>query len=126
MTAMQKKLLKFIYCLLVFCIPSLSQAQSTTLGDRNSDKSEVEASKAKRAHVSSKRQKNLLKKAKVKHTAQYEFYARIEQVAKDKQRMLKKMAAPQYANPLYFGHKRPPKRNPLHKMKYCKECGIRH
>ncbi len=123
---MRKQLLKVIYRLLVSCIPWLSHAQSTTLGDRNSDESEVKSNKTKRAHISSKRQKILLKKAKVKHTAQYEFYARIEQVAKDKQRMLKKMAAPQYANPLYFGHKRPPKRNRVHKMKYCKECGIRH
>jgi hypothetical protein len=124
--AMQKLSLRFFYCLLVSCIPWLSNAQSTILGDRNSDESEVKASSAKRAHLSSKRQKILLKKAKVKNTAQYEFYARIEQVAKDKQRMLKKMATPQYANPSYFGHKRPPKRNPVHKMKYCKECGIRH
>ncbi len=123
---MQKILTKILFSLLVLCTPLLLQAQSTTLGDRNSDKLEVKSDKARRAHISSKRQKILLKRAKVKHTAQYEFYARIEQDAKDKQRILKKMATPQYANPSYFGHKRPPKRNPVYKMKYCKECGIRH
>ncbi|MDZ7646784.1 MAG: hypothetical protein U5K54_06140 [Cytophagales bacterium] len=66
------------------------QAQNTTLGDRNSNELEVKSDKAKRAHISSKRQKILLKRAKVKHTAQYEFYARIEQAAKDNSRILKK------------------------------------
>ena len=27
---------------------------------------------------------------------------------------------------MYFGHKRPPKKRPANKMKFCKECGIRH
>lgn len=123
---MKKAQPKILLSLLVWCVPLLLQAQNTTLGDRNSDKLEVKSNHAKRAHISSKRQKILLKRAKVKHTAQYEFYARIEKAAKEKQRILKKMATPQYANPLYFGHKRPPKRNPVYKMKYCKECGIRH
>ncbi len=122
---MQKQIIRFFYCLLVSCIPWLSQAQSTTLGDRNSEES-IARIKNQRAHNSSKGQKILLKKAKVKNTAQYEYYARVEHIAKEKQKTLKKMAAPQYSNPLYFGHKRPPKRNPIHKMKYCKECGIRH
>jgi len=122
---MQKLFIRFFYCLLVSCIPWLSQAQSTTLGDRNSEES-VERIKKQRTHNSSQGQKILLKKAKVKNTAQYEYYARVEHIAKEKQKTLKKMAAPQYSNPLYFGHKRPPRRNPIHKMKYCKECGIRH
>lgn len=122
---MQKQIIRFFYCLLVSCIPWLSQAQSTTLGDRNSEES-IARIKNQRTHNSSKGQKILLKKAKVKNTAQYEYYARVEHIAKEKQKTLKKMAAPQYSNPLYFGHKRPPKRNPIHKMKYCKECGIRH
>jgi hypothetical protein len=123
---MQKLLIRFIFCLLVCCIPLLAQSQNTTLGDRNSDESVVRMTKTQRTRKSEKRQKILLKKAKVKHTAQYEYYARVEHIAKEKQKTLKKMAAPQYSNPLYFGHKRPPKRNPIHKMKYCKECGIRH
>lgn len=122
--AMQSVFRFLTLCLLVG-FPGLVWAQ-TTLGDRNSDEAEVRSSHQKRSYLSSKRQKILLKRAKVKHTAQYEFYARVEEAAKEKQRMLKKMAAPQYSNPLYFGHKRPPKRNPVYKMKYCKECGIRH
>lgn len=66
------------------------------------------------------------KKANVKHTARYEFYERIEEAAKEKQRILKKLSKAQYSDPRYFGHKRIPKRRPPHKMKYCEICGIRH
>jgi hypothetical protein len=66
------------------------------------------------------------RKPKVKHTAQYEFYKRVEQAAKDKQRILKKLSRPQFSNPAYFGHKRKPKKRPPHRMRYCSECHIRH
>ena len=67
-----------------------------------------------------------VKKGNVKHTARYEFYERIEQAAKDKQRLMRKLAKPQYSDPRYFGHKRIPKRRAANKMRYCGECGIRH
>ncbi|MBX2943733.1 MAG: hypothetical protein KF860_15455, partial [Cyclobacteriaceae bacterium] len=60
------------------------------------------------------------KKSKVKHTAQYEFYKRVELAAKDKQRILRKLSKPQYSNPAYFGHKKKPKRRQPNKMRYCK------
>ncbi len=45
-------------------------------------------------------------------------------------RQLRKEAAmkmdPRYTDPLYFGHKKPPKKRPVGKQKLCKECGIRH
>jgi hypothetical protein len=66
------------------------------------------------------------KKANVKHTARYEFYERIEQAAKEKQRLIKKLSKAQYSDPRYFGHKRIPKRRAPHKMRYCEVCGIRH
>jgi predicted peroxiredoxin len=55
-----------------------------------------------------------------------EFYERMEAVVKAKRKAEKLMMKPQYSDPMYFGHKRPPKKRPPHKMKYCKECGIRH
>jgi len=62
----------------------------------------------------------------VKHSAEYEFYNRIEKAAKQKKRALRKLAKPQYANPLYFGHRNPPKKHAPHKMRFCEMCGIRH
>jgi len=66
------------------------------------------------------------RKPKVQHTAQYEFYARVEKAAREKQKILKELSKPQYSDPRYFGHKRIPKRRPAWKMRYCPECGIRH
>lgn len=62
----------------------------------------------------------------VRHSAEYKFYDRVQQAAKMKKKALRKLAKPQYTNPLYFGHKNPPKKRPPHKMRFCEECGIRH
>jgi len=66
------------------------------------------------------------KRGNVKHSARYEFYKRVEKVAKEKQWALKKLSKAQYSDPRYFGHKRIPMRRSQHKMRYCMECGIRH
>lgn len=55
-----------------------------------------------------------------------EFYDRMDARAKTYRKNEKNMETPQYTNPAYFGHKRPPKKRPANKMKYCKVCGIRH
>ena len=62
----------------------------------------------------------------VKHSAEYQFYDRVQRAAKTKKRTLRKLNKPQYTNPLYFGHKNPPKKREVHKMRFCNECGIRH
>jgi hypothetical protein len=81
----------------------------------------------RKGFFSSKKAKSLkIKKQKVTHSAQYEFYERVEQAAKDHQKQLKKFSKPQYTNFLYYGHRRLPKRRPPHKMRFCNECGIRH
>lgn len=54
------------------------------------------------------------------------YYERMEMVAKARKKAEKEMMKPQYSDPSYFGHKRPPKKRKPGKMKYCKECGIRH
>ncbi len=41
-------------------------------------------------------------------------------------KMQKEMKKPQYYNPLYFGHKKPPKKRKTGKRKFCKECAIVH
>lgn len=81
----------------------------------------------RKGFFSSKKAKSLkVKKQKVTHSAQYEFYERVEQAARDHQKQLKKFSKPQYTNFLYYGHRRLPKRRPPHKMRFCNECGIRH
>jgi hypothetical protein len=45
---------------------------------------------------------------------------------KERRKMAEEMKKPQYSDKMYFGHKRMPKKRPLHKRKFCKECGIVH
>lgn len=121
---MQKSTLGFFFCLVAIASPLLTRAQ-TTLVDKSLPEEQVNV-QTKRAHKPTKERSVRPKKVNVKHTPRYEYYARVEKVAKEKQRIMRKMDEPQYTNPLYYGHKRPPKRHAVHKMRYCKECGIRH
>ena len=44
----------------------------------------------------------------------------------DNRRKSANLDKPQYSNPLYFGHKKKPKKRKRGKQKVCKECGIKH
>ncbi len=63
---------------------------------------------------------------KVTYNARDKFYDRMEALEKAGRKSEKEMEKPQNSDPMYFGHKRPPKKRPVNKMKYCKVCGIRH
>ncbi|MFN3840402.1 MAG: hypothetical protein ACK4RF_06825 [Cyclobacteriaceae bacterium] len=63
---------------------------------------------------------------KITYDARDKFYDRMEQIAKQERKHEKEMLKPQNSDPMYFGHKRPPKKRPPEKMKFCKVCGIRH
>jgi len=60
------------------------------------------------------------------YNSQKEFEQRMQARAKTNRRNEKLLMTPQYSNPLYFGHKRAPKKHSYKKIKFCKECGIRH
>ncbi|MBT1701978.1 hypothetical protein [Chryseosolibacter indicus] len=60
------------------------------------------------------------------YESEQQFYERMARLEKTRKKNEKLMEKPQYSNPLYFGHKRPPKKHKAGKLKYCKECGIRH
>ena len=62
----------------------------------------------------------------ISYDGEKKFYERRELVAKEIRKAEKEMSKPQYSDPMYFGHKRPPKKHKAGKLKYCKECGIRH
>jgi hypothetical protein len=55
-----------------------------------------------------------------------EYEDRVDNAVARNQKTAKEMQKPQYSNKSYFGHKRPPKKNPVGKKKFCKECGIVH
>lgn len=54
------------------------------------------------------------------------FRKRMKQNVKKYKKMYRQLDKPQYSDPTYFGHKRPPKKRPLGKRKFCKVCGIVH
>lgn len=70
--------------------------------------------------------KKITKSAGPTYNAQKEFDQRMKARAKTNRRNEKLLMTPQYSNPLYFGHKRAPKKHSAKKMKFCQECGIRH
>jgi hypothetical protein len=120
---------RFFYAFAALALPMHAFGQDNTLGDRSPKTISVDEEKKHRVHISRKdkrRHRLLFRKPKVENTARYEFYERVEEAAKEKQKLLKKLSKPQYADFAYFGHKKKPKRNKPYAMRYCKECGIRH
>ena len=63
---------------------------------------------------------------KKKKTAIEIFRENQIKVQKQNIKEAKILAKPQYSNPAYFGHKRPPKKRKLSKRKFCKVCKIVH
>jgi hypothetical protein len=55
-----------------------------------------------------------------------EYKERMEANVKKYKKMSREMQKPQYSDPMYFGHKRKPKKRAVGKRKYCKECEIVH
>lgn len=55
-----------------------------------------------------------------------EYEQRMKDNVKASKKASKEMKKPQYSDPSYFGHKRPPKKRPVGKRKFCSECGIVH
>lgn len=70
--------------------------------------------------------KSKSKSRKATHNAMELHEARMKEVVKSHRKAEKEMAKPQYSDPTYFGHKRKPKKRPPGKMKFCKQCEIRH
>jgi hypothetical protein len=66
------------------------------------------------------------KKNKITYDARDKFYDRIEELERRRRKSERNKLLPEYSNFQYFGHKKPPKKRPPEKMKYCKICGIRH
>jgi hypothetical protein len=60
------------------------------------------------------------------YNLEQQYYERMEDVAKSRRKAEREMLKPQYSDPMYFGHKKMPKKHSRKKMKFCKECGIRH
>lgn len=83
---MKKMKLGFFVGVAMVASPFLCKAQSNSLGDRGPEVVEEQSHKIQKQRITRK-QKLLFRKPDVRHTADYEFYHRLEQVAREKQRI---------------------------------------
>lgn len=121
---MQTRIVILIVLILPIGNSLLAQSKKNSKGDSGQASSLSPYYPAETKNV--KKDKRKKAKGKVTYDARDKFYDRMEQVAKDNRKAEKELQKPQYSDPSYFGHKHPPKRRPAGKLKYCKECGIRH
>ncbi|WP_162555585.1 hypothetical protein [Reichenbachiella versicolor] len=117
------KRIHYIIFLMAFGLSMLLADEAAAQTSRDSEVKEKSSSSRK-----------VFKSRKVgskKYTINYEqglkeYEALMKQNKKKYAKMSKDMEKPQYSDPLYFGHKKKPKKRPLSKRKFCDECGIVH
>jgi len=110
----------------VFLVLVLSFATLAVYGQSSKDVAPPKPP-APRYPVKKEKKFDLVKVFKKKPKTDREvFEDRMNDVAKQKAKEAKMAKKPRYSEPLYFGHKRPPKKRPLHKRKLCKTCNIVH
>lgn len=111
----------------VACFAIFSVAEAQTSKKKGADQVSTQPSSVEPFYPKEEYQPKKIKPSgKITYDARDKFYDRMEQVAKANRKAEKELLKPQYSDPSYFGHKRPPKRRPNGKTRYCKECGIRH
>ena len=121
--------------LLLFCGVATLQAQSKdkkTRTDQTFDNAFAPAEAETKAARTTKKTKSKRNKQQNYNFARHmdvkvkEFENRMEANAKRYRKEQKLKEKPQYSDPLYFGHKKKPKKRSPKKRKFCKECGIVH
>ena len=122
--------------LILFCVATIrAYAQADFNSQELQSPSSLEPSVEKKFQMPSKMNgsigsKKVSKKGLVQRGShietEEEYVARMKRTVKMIRKYEKLMEKPQFSNPLYFGHKRPPKKHKPGKMRFCKECGIRH
>jgi hypothetical protein len=123
--------LKIFLIILLACVTALSFGQSRKKSRKKPKRTE-QTSQQQPTALNPVSQREYAPKASRKTTkgptyeSEEQYYKRMEALVKTKRKNEALLQKPQYSDPMYFGHKRPPKKNKPGKMKYCKECGIRH
>jgi len=124
----------FVICSLCLSFAAYSQKEAPKKQEKRSNSFEPFEPQTTKSQALELRKKTTKKKKKSflqifnKRLEQKreDFYERMEDNAKEKKRMARKMQHPKYSDPMYFGHKRKPKKRPPGKRKFCKECKIVH
>lgn len=120
--------MKRLWFILFFSLGLTVVAFGQSKEKKKSKKLEKEGDWGATYQVDSKKVRKKLKKSVYKHfDAKIEEYEkRMEANAKKYKKMEKEMKKPQYSDPTYFGHKKPPKKRPPGKKKFCKVCRMWH
>ncbi len=119
-----KTILSGLICLFFIVLSNESFAQTS----RSTD--EILANRSKTS-TKSKKKFSIFKKKKqstfkTSDQLQEEYVARMKDNAKRRHKEGKMSDKPQYSDPLYFGHKKKPKKRKNGKKKFCKECQMTH
>ncbi|MDL5050909.1 hypothetical protein QQ054_33455 [Oscillatoria amoena NRMC-F 0135] len=127
---------KFLLIILVgISISWHLNAQSSARSSKKKKKDEPEANQSQPSSLQPyyptknyepEKKKSKKSAGKITYDARDKFYDRMEQIARQERKNEKEMQKPQNSDPMYFGHKRPPRKRSPEKMKFCKVCGIRH
>ena len=105
-------------CLLSLSVVGYSQ---NTRSEKNPYSNDIKNYKIK------KEKKNIFPILRRKEKTEIEeFRRRVQKAYRENEKISRELEKPRYANPLYFGHRRPPKKRPLGKQKFCKTCRIKH
>lgn len=124
--------MRFILILLFIGISvQLSWGQASDKKSRKKDKDKYETPQPTSkdpfgSHMNYAPKKSKLKFKGATYNAERNYYERMDDVRKTRKKEARELMKPQYSDPLYFGHKNPPKKHKPGKIRYCKECGIRH
>lgn len=110
--------------LLATSISGLAYGQTSSATDNSLRPRAAQSSFPSKKEIA-KREKRAMK-PKTNIDLQKEYYERVETVAKERRKAARIMQKPQYSDPMFFGHKRLPKKRAPKDMRFCKECGIRH
>lgn len=119
---------RILFTLTLSLLLGVSYAQSSNKKNKSNDADQSNSLEPyyPKEEVTPKRNKSSAS-AKISYdNAEEEFYDRMDALEKTRRKNERMMDKPQYSDPLYFGHKRPPKKHKPKKMKFCKVCGIRH
>ncbi len=109
--------------LILLCGNDANAQTSRRSEDVGSKKKSVKKAGSKKFVLFNKKKKSPYKTA---DQLQEEYVARMKENSKRRDKEEKMADKPQYSNPLYFGHKKPPKKRKNGKKKFCKECGLTH
>jgi hypothetical protein len=120
--------------LILLFLGSLSLAQGQSKKEKKQQKQEIKAQKQLPSSREPGSSDNMFRgerkmsksSGSLEAKAVQEYQQRMKQNAKKYNKIDRIKDKPQYSDPTYFGHKKKPKKRPVGKRKFCKECGIVH